>query len=372
MQAENSMILMNDFLSEGKEVQADIEDAVADVIRSGWYVLGERNLKFAGQWAKACGVDYVVGVANGLDAIEIALRSLDIGPGDEVITTGMTAFATVLAIVRAGAVPVIGDIDPTTGLLDPASAARCLSNRTRAVIPVHLYGQLARMDEWLALCSDEGLHLIEDCAQAHLASHDGRVAGSFGVAGAYSFYPTKNLGAFGDAGALVTNDTVLAERASRIRNYGQSDRYHHVEWGMNSRLDEIQASILSVRLKYLERWTCRRQSIARRYHDELVSPHVKALAAPVDEASHVYHLFVVTCINRSGLQAHLHDGGVQTHAHYPVPAHLQPICEELKLDPQGLSNTEHHAKTCLSLPCHPQMTDEQVSRVVDLVNRYVG
>ncbi len=366
------MVLMNDFLAEDGNLRREIANSIADVIGSGWYILGDREKKFCKEWAKTCGVDHVVGLGNGLDAIEVALRALKIGPGDEVITTGMTAFATVLAIVRAGATPVLADIDPATGLLDPGSVERCITRNTRAVVPVHLYGHVARMNEWLALCRNAKIHLVEDCAQAHLASQDGRVAGSFGIAGAYSFYPTKNLGAFGDAGALVTNDAALALCVERMRNYGQGERYHHVEWGMNSRLDEMQAAILSVRLKYLEGWTRRRQSTARRYRSELKSPSIRTLAAPANEAAHVYHLFVVTCEDRDRLQAYLADVGIQTYAHYPIPVHRQPICKGLRVDPVGLSNTERHAKSCLSLPCHAQMTDDQISKVIDCVNRYKG
>src|SRR5450759_920230 len=211
------MILMNDFKAEPAELREAMLGAARRVLESGWYVLGNEASAFEEQWAAACGVAHGVGVGNGLDAIEIALRALDIGPGDEVITTPMTAFATVLAILRAGATPVLADIDPQTALLSIASAERCVSPRTRAVVLVHLYGQVRSMDAWSAFCTRHGIALVEDCAQAHLAAWQGEVAGSFGVAGAYSFYPTKNLGAPGDAGMLVTEDEALAQRASCLR-----------------------------------------------------------------------------------------------------------------------------------------------------------
>src|SRR5262245_29159120 len=236
---DRCMIPMNDFRAEPQEMREAMLGAARRVLVSGWYVLGSEVSKFESRWAATCGVARGVGVANGMDAIEIALRALGIGPGDEVITTPMTAFATVLAIYRAGAVPVLADIEPESGLLSLESAGRCLSARTRAVVLVHLYGQLRNIDQWQSFCAGHGIQLVEDCAQAHLASRHGKLAGSFGVAGAYSFYPTKNLGAPGDAGMLVTNDPGIADRAAILRNYGQSMRYHHPVLGLNSRLDEL-------------------------------------------------------------------------------------------------------------------------------------
>jgi dTDP-4-amino-4,6-dideoxygalactose transaminase len=305
-----------------------------------------------------------------MDAIELALRALDIGPGSEVVTTPMTAFATVLAILRAGATPVLADIDPATALLSPDSVRRCLSERTRAVVLVHLYGQVRDMPTWLALCRDANVHLIEDCAQSHLAQWDGQVAGSFGTAGAYSFYPTKNLGAIGDGGALVTQSDALASRVGRLRNYGQSERYVHPELGMNSRLDELQAALLGERLHWLARFTERRRAIAEHYDAALDNPRVGRMASPSQPLSHVHHLYVVTCVERERLAAHLADRGVQTLIHYPVPVHRQAPCAGLRRDPSGLLHTEAHAATCLSIPCHPQMSDADVAHVVDAVNTF--
>lgn len=366
------MILMNDFKDEPAELREAMLGAARRVLESGWYVLGNEVVAFEKQWAQACGVEHGVGVGNGMDAIEIALRSLDIGPGDEVITTPMTAFATVLAILRAGATPVLADIQPDSALLSRESAQRCLSPKTKAVVLVHLYGQVRAMSEWSDFCRTVGIHLIEDCAQAHLATWQGKVAGSFGTAGAYSFYPTKNLGAPGDAGMLVTHTASLAERAARLRNYGQSVRYHHPELGMNSRLDEMQAALLAQRLKWLQQFTERRRHIAAAYRAGVTNPIVRQLASPEEAAAHVYHLYVVTCPQRDALQAHLQSQGIQALIHYPVPAHHQSSCVEIRRDPTGLPFSEGHAKQCLSLPCHPQMSDADAQHVIDAVNSFAG
>jgi dTDP-4-amino-4,6-dideoxygalactose transaminase len=366
------MILMNDFKAEPAEMRQAMLGAAQRVLESGWYVLGNEVIAFEKQWADLCGVSYGVGVANGMDAIEIALRALGIGTGDEVITSPMTAFATVLAIVRAGATPVLADIDATTGLLCKNSVERCITDKTKAVVLVHLYGQVRAMSTWLDLCRHYDIELIEDCAQAHLASWQGRVAGSFGAAGAYSFYPTKNLGAPGDAGMLVTKSAEIAERASRLRNYGQSIRYHHPELGMNSRLDEIHAAMLSERLKWLGGFTNRRKEIANAYMLSIKHSDVSALAMPEFGEAHVYHLFVVRCSKRDALQAHLQDFGVQALIHYPIPVQEQVPCKHFKRDPLGLQQSVKHAAECLSLPCHPQMSDDDVALVIKAVNSFKG
>lgn len=364
------MILMNDFKAEPAQLRKAMLDAARRVLESGWYVLGKEVSAFEEQWADACGVAHGVGVGNGLDAIEIALRALDIGPGDEVITTPMTAFATVLAIYRSGAIPVLGDIDAHTALLSIDSAERCVSPRTRAVVLVHLYGQIRGMDAWSAFCNRHGIALVEDCAQAHLAAWQGKIAGSFGAAGAYSFYPTKNLGAPGDAGMLVTQDETLAQRAGRLRNYGQSTRYHHPELGMNSRLDEIHAAMLAERMKWLPQFSERRRQIAGAYRAGIENPYVQLLAAPEQRLAHVYHLYVITCNQRDALQAHLRAHQVQSLIHYPIPVHRQGPCLGIARDPRGLNNSEHHAANCLSLPCHPQMTVSDIAAVIAAVNSF--
>ena len=366
------MILMNDFKAEPQKLRDDMLSAVSRVFESGWYVLGNEVEQFEKEWAKVCDVKHAVGVANGMDALEIILRAIDVGPGDEVITTSMTAFATILAILRSGATPVLADIDPDTGLLSLESAVRCLSCKTKAVVLVHLYGQVRDINAWQSFCEDKKVHLVEDCAQAHLSSSDERIAGSFGVGGAYSFYPTKNLGAIGDGGAIVTNSDEVAFKAKRLRNYGQSERYHHPEIGMNSRLDEIHAAMLQVRLNWLPDFTRVRQHIAKKYLQNLRNNLIHNLAEPLEITAHSYHLYVLKCEKRNALQKHLESCRVQTHCHYPVPIHHQESCKNIRRDPQGVAVSESHAKNCLSLPCHPQMSDEDIEVVINSVNQFQG
>lgn len=364
------MILMNDFKAEPGELRTAMLAAASRVLDSGWYILGNELSAFEKQWADICGVKHAIGVANGMDAIEIGLRALRIGQGDEVITTPMTAFATVLAILRAGATPVLADIDPTSGLLSYESVLGCITRKTKAIVLVHLYGQVRNMPQWTALCQEKNLYLIEDCAQAHLASVGGKVAGSFGIAGAYSFYPTKNLGAPGDAGMLVSNEPRIKELAEQLRNYGQSVRYHHPELGLNSRLDEIHAAMLAVRLQWLPEFTERRRQIAVAYHSGINNPLLTLLAAPEEYQAHSYHLFVVTTPARDALQQHLAACQIQALIHYPIPVHMQPPCLGIKCAPGGLPNAERQAHTCLSLPCHPQMSDAEVQQVIAAVNSF--
>lgn len=364
------MIVMNDFNSEPSDLHEATEVAVKRVLDSGWYVLGKEVEEFEKSWAEICGTEHSVGVGNGMDAIEIILRCLNIGPGDEVITTSMTAFATVLAIIRSGATPVLADIEPDSALLSMSSVSRCVNSKTKAIILVHLYGQLRNMHEWQAFCTDNKINLIEDCAQSHIANSDGKFAGSFGVGGAYSFYPTKNLGTPGDGGALVTNCSELAFQAKRLRNYGQSERYHHPEIGMNSRLDEIHAAMLQVRLNWLKEFTERRREIAGMYMEGIKNSKISLMSKPQSKAAHVYHLFVILTPNRERLMNYLRERGVSTLIHYPIPIHMQNPCIGFKRDPNGLPHTESHANQCLSLPCHPQMTDEQVQVVVESINNF--
>lgn len=345
-------------------------DAVRRVIDSGWLILGDEGRKFERAWANRCGVKNAIAVGNGLDALEIGLRGLSIGPGDEVITTPMTAVATILGIMRAGATPVLADIDSQTGLLNPASVERCIGPHTRAVLLVHLYGQMRNMDVWTALCKAYGLSLLEDCAQSHDANVNGRRGGSWGVFGAYSFYPTKNLGAAGDAGALVTDDDDLTTVARSLRNYGQSSRYEHPLVGLNSRMDEVQAAILSTRLPRLEAWTGRRRQIADAYREQISNGYLTLLAAPEAPENHVHHLFVILSDHRAQLQAHLADHGIETLIHYPIPAQHQPPLTNLARDPSGLPNAEAHAERCLSLPCAPHLTEDDLGRVIDAVNSF--
>ncbi len=364
------MIAMNQFSAEPEELVQEEIAAVERVIRSGWYILGNEVSRFETKWAACCDVSTAVGVGNGMDAIEIGLRALGIGPGDEVITSPMTAFATALAILRCGATPVLADIDSTTALLDVKSAERCLSSRTKAVLHVHLYGQMPDVEPWIDFCGRAGIHFLEDCAQAHLARFKGVSAGSAGTWGAFSFYPTKNLGTLGDGGALVTNLDGIAQRARMLRNYGQSERYHHPVVGLNSRLDELHAALLQARLPWLKGFTDRRRQIANRYLAEIRNPRIQLLRAPADPESHVFHLFVLLCEARERLQQHLRDCGIDCLSHYPIPIHHQPPCKGLATDPKGLPNAERHAARCLSVPCHPQMVDVEVDRVVEVINAF--
>jgi dTDP-4-amino-4,6-dideoxygalactose transaminase len=364
------MIPMNAFQREPESLRAEEMKAAQEVLESGWFILGERVRAFESEWASRIGAKHVIGVGNGMDAIEIGLRCLDIGAGDEVITTPMTAFATVLAILRAGATPVLADIDPDTALLDRRSVERCISAKTRAVLLVHLYGQVDEMDDWRKLASQGRFHLLEDCAQSHLAMHDGACSGSIGTWGAFSFYPTKNLGAIGDGGALSTSDQDVAARAKLLRNYGQSDRYQHPVLGLNSRLDELQAALLSVRLRKLDDFTRRRRQIAGAYCARLQNPKIRLLSTPGSPASHVYHLFVMCCDERDRFADHMKGHGVETLIHYPIPVHLQPPCRDVRRDPKGLIEAERHAAACLSIPCHPFLSDAEVSIIIEAVNAF--
>lgn len=357
---------------EPAELRAEMRLAFEEVVKSGRWILGPAVSTFEEEWAQLCGVRHAVGTANGLDALELALRGLGVGAGDEVITTPMTALATVIAISRAGATPVLADIDAATALMDVASAERCVTSRTRAVVPVHLYGNGSAAPEWAAFAERHGLSLIEDCAQAHLSTVSGRRVGSFGTAGAFSYYPTKNLGAIGDAGALVTDDSELAERVRVLRNYGQRDRYHHEVLGSNSRLDELQAAILSVRVRWLMGQTERRRLVATRYLEGICNPRVMHLSPPVEPAAHVHHLFVVRCEERTALLQHLEGAGIQALIHYPVPAHRQTPFVSVVRDAAGLAHSERHAATCLSLPCHPGLTDVEIEKVIEAVNDFSG
>jgi dTDP-4-amino-4,6-dideoxygalactose transaminase len=366
------MISMNDFKRDDEALVQRELAATERVLRSGWWILGPEVKAFEQEWADWSGNVHTVGVANGMDALEIGLRALGIGAGDEVITTPMTAFATVLSILRTGAEPVLADIDPDTAILDPDSVVRCLSPRTKAVMVVHLYGQAGPLEALSALCAEHGLHLVEDCAQAHGAKASGRPCGTWGAFGGWSFYPTKNLGCIGDGGALTTGSADLEAKARRLRNYGQSVRYHHPEVGLNSRLDELQAAILRERLAHLTRWTDRRRAVARAYADGIRHDAVRVLPLPSDPLRHVHHLFVVTSARRDALQVHLKDNGVESLLHYPVPAHLQEPCRNFRQDPQGLANAERHAAECLSLPMHPALTDDEVATVIGAVNSFPG
>jgi len=364
------MILMNDFKSEPDELRRQELAAAERVFCSGQFILGNEVQEFEEAWAKFCGAKFCAGVANGTEAIELGLRALNIGPGDEVITTPMTAIATVVAIMHAGATPVLADIDLATALLDPISVERCLTLQTKAILLVHLYGQVRDMEPWIALCKKTKIYLLEDCAHAHGAVSGGQHAGTAGTWGAFSFYPTKNLGAKGDAGALITNSEEIGIRTKSLRNYGTTKRYEHPDTGLNSRLDEVQAAILSTRLNWLERFNARRREIAQKYFDKIDNAKTELLSLPVEDENHVYHLFVVRCAERNRLAHFLREHGIETLIHYPIPAHRQGCCKSVRTDPRGLANAESHAQQCLSLPCHPQLREEDVEMIVATINQF--
>jgi len=356
------------FLALGPaEDRADIEAAIARVIDRGWFVLGPEVEAFEAEFAAACGARHAVGVNTGTDALMLSLRGLDIGPGDEVITTPLTAAYTALAIRMAGATPVFADIDQRCCTLNLQAVDAAITDRTRAIIPVHLYGQPAHMSGLLEIASHENIAVIEDCAQAHLATFEGRPVGTIGTVGAFSFYPTKNLGALGDGGAIVTNDAALAGRLRRLRNGGQSERYRHVENGVNSRLDEMQAAILRARLPRLAGWTARRRGLAARYRAALASDAVTVL--PERDSGHVYHLFTVHSAYRDDLQRSLADKGIGTLVHYPTPVHRQPAFADLPRAHCPVADAV--AAHVLSLPLHHQIGDDEVDQVADAVNQFM-
>jgi dTDP-4-amino-4,6-dideoxygalactose transaminase len=343
-----------------------VRAAIERVVSSGWYVLGPEVAAFEAEFAAACGAGHAVGVGNGTDAIALILRALGIGPGDEVITSPLSAAYSALAIIMAGARPVFADIDPARHTLDPAAAERAVTNRTRALMPVHLYGQAADMSPLMAVASRHNLALVEDACQAHLATSQGRPVGTIGVAGAFSFYPTKNLGALGDGGAIVTNDAALATRLRRLRNGGQTNRYHHLEAGVNSRLDEMQAAILRARLPFLHGWTTQRRSLAARYRTGLDGTSVQV--PPEFDAGHVYHLFVVRTNARARLQQHLTDDGIETLVHYPVPIPQQPA---LALQhPDDCPEGNRACGEILSLPMHPGLAATDVDAVAASIRAF--
>ncbi len=345
---------------------ADVRGAIDRVIERGWFILGPEVSAFEQEFAAASGAAHAVGVGPGTDAIALILRGLGIGAGDEVITSPLSAAYSALAVIMAGARPVFADVDPLRATIDPERIADLISPRTRAILPVHLYGQPADMAAIEGIASRHHLAIVEDCCQAHLATSGGRAVGAIGVAGAFSFYPTKNLGALGDGGAIVTNDRALADRVKRLRNGGQTDRYHHQEPGINSRLDDMQAAILRARLPRLRGWTDRRRALAARYRSRLAGAPVEVL--PERDTGHVYHLFVVRTAERDALQAHLAANGIETLIHYPVSIPRQPA-----LAGQHPADCPVAARLCgeiLSLPLHPALRDNEVDEIGAAVHAF--
>ena len=354
-----------------------IDAAIARVLDSGWYILGQEAAAFEARFAGFVGVGHAIGCGNGTDALELALRACHIGAGDLVFTVSHTAVATVAAIERAGATPVLIDIEPDGFTMDPAELERALrapaglsAGRPAAVMPVHLYGEPAALDEIAVIAHAHGLRLIEDAAQSHGAEYRGRMTGSIGDFGCFSFYPTKNLGALGDAGALVSNDRELAVAAREIREYGWRDRYVSAVPGINTRLDPIQAGILNVKLDTLVRDNARRQTIAAQYDAGLADLPLE-LPRRRASATHVYHQYVVRTAKRDRLREHLRQAGIGTGLHYPLPVHLQPAYRgRIAAGPSGLCRSEAVARDILSLPIYPQLGEPAADRVIAEIRRF--
>ena len=359
------MIPVVDLRAEYLAVKAEIDAAVQRVLESGWYILGKEVAAFEAEFAAWCGVAQAVGVGNGTDALHIALAACGVGPGDEVITVAHTAVATAAAIALAGATPVFVDIDPATYTLDPARLAAAINPRTKAVIPVHLYGHPADLGGILPIARSAGLRVIEDCAQAHGAEWQGKRVGAFGDLACFSFYPTKNLGALGDGGAVVGNDPALLERVRLLREYGWPPHSRYVSQieGMNSRLDEMQAAILRVKLAHLDGWNEHRRNLAAVYAAQLPESVVKPVERP--GCRHVYHLYVIRSAERDSLREKLRAAGVASGIHYPVPIHRQAAYHHLS--PVDLPVTEQTAREILSLPMHSTLTVEQIEQVCSAV-----
>lgn len=348
------------------ELRAEIDEAVGRVVSSGWYVGGEEVERFEADFAALCGARHCVGVGNGLDALHLTLLAMEIGPGDEVIVPSNTFIATWLAVSMAGATPVPIEPDSETHNIDPGRIEAALTPRTRAVIPTHLYGQPADLDPILAIARARGLKVIEDAAQAHGARYRGHPLGGHGDAVAWSFYPGKNLGALGDAGAVTTNDAALAARIRATANYGSRAKYVHEVRGVNSRLDPIQAAVLGVKLRHLEEWNERRRRIAARYLDALQGTGLGLPAVP-NWAEPVWHLFVIRADDRARLQADLGAAGVHTQIHYPTPPHLQGAYADMGLGAGSLPIAERLAGEVLSLPIGPHLGEAQVEAVIAAV-----
>ncbi len=354
-----------------RELRPELDAAWRRVMDSGWFVLGPEVEALEREFAAYCGARHGVGVANGLEALHLVLRAWDIGPGDEVIVPANTYIATWLAVTHAGATPVPVEPDPATYNLDPARIEAAITPRTRAILPVHLYGLAADMAPIMAIAARHGLRVLEDAAQAHGATVGGRRAGVLGHAAAFSFYPGKNLGAFGDAGAVTTDDEALARRLRSLRNYGSAVKYHNEEIGFNSRLDELQAALLRVRLAHLDEWNARRRAIASLYATALAGT---GLVLPVEPVGfgHVWHLYVVRSAQRERLRQRLEAAGIGTLIHYPVPPHLQPAYAGLGLREGSLPLSEAIHREVLSLPIGPQLTLDQAAEVAAAVRAALG
>lgn len=355
-----------DLKSPHMQLREELTKAFERVMASGWFVLGPELDAFESEFAAYCGVRHCIGVGNGLDALHLILKAYDIGPGDEVIVPSNTFIATWLAVSHSGAKPVPVEANEATYNIDPLRIEAAITPRTRAIIPVHLYGQPADMDPILSIAGKYGLKVIEDASQAHGARYKSRRAGGLGNAAGFSFYPSKNLGALGDAGAVTTNDDDLAHRIRLLRNYGSETKYRHETLGINSRLDELQASILRIKLRHLDDWNKKRQEIADAYLNELQETGLSLPQVP-EWAEAVWHLFVVRTPDRDRLQHALAASGIQTLIHYPTPPHLQAAYKTTDMGEYSLPRTEEIHRQVLSLPMDPYLADDDLHQVITAV-----
>lgn len=353
-----------DLKAQFAEVGEEIVAALGEVAASACYVQGPRVESFERAFADFAGVPHCVAVNSGTSALHLALLALGVGPGDEVIAPAMTFVATAWAIRYVGATPILADVRPDTYTLDPDQVAKKLSPRTKAILPVHLYGQPAELDALCGLAAKQGIALVEDAAQAHAATYHGKHAGSIGEIGCFSFYPGKNLGAYGEGGAVVTKDDAAAQRMRSLRDHAQRQRYHHEELGYNYRMDAFQGAVLDIKLRYLQGWTDARRRLASRYLNRLADLPLTLPSCATDR-QHAWHLFVVLHPERERLRAALAERGVQTGLHYPVPVHLQGAFRDLGHKPGDFPISERVANECLSLPMFPEMTDRQQDHVID-------
>jgi dTDP-4-amino-4,6-dideoxygalactose transaminase len=360
-----------DLRAQHAEIEQELEAAFRRVLRSGWYILGEEVTAFEREFAAYCGVKHCVGVGNGLEALHLILRAMGFGPGDEVIVPSNTYIATWLAVSQCGALPVPVEPDERTFNIDPACVEAAITVRTRAILPVHLYGQPADMDAINSLAKKHGLMVIEDAAQAHGARYRGRRVGALGDSAGFSFYPGKNLGALGDAGAVTTDDDALADKVRVLRNYGSRVKYQNETRGFNSRLDELHAALLRVKLARLDKWNESRRAKAATYLRELALTGLR-LPAFADWAEPVWHVFAVRSPHRDALQRHLAEAGIGTMIHYPVPPHLQPAYADLGLREGALPVSERIHREIVSLPLWPGLLDSDIGTVCAAVRAFVG
>lgn len=357
------------FLPMERELNDDLRGAFDRVFTRSWYIEGVEDEAFEKAYAEYCGTQHCVGVGNGLDALMLSLKALGIGEGDEVIVPSNTYIATALAVTYVGAKPVFVEPKLSTFNIDPDRIEDAITEKTKAIMPVHLYGQACDMESIMAVAKKYDLKIIEDCAQAHGATYKGQKVGTFGDAAGFSFYPGKNLGALGDAGAVVTNSEEIATKVRALGNYGSDYKYHHIYKGNNSRLDEIQAAFLSAKLPHLERMNVERRRIADRYLDEIKNPKV-ALPTVEKDMVPVWHIFGIRCTERDALEKHLNDAGIGTNKHYPIPMHLQECYKDLGYSKDDFPIAEEISSTELSIPMFYGMTDEEIGYVIDAINSF--